>query len=329
MVAFETFCDSLPNYQQQLQRGLDLGLIEVSPAPKKEDRVYRIPRILPHIIPKIKRPETPEFYSLYRKAHDKLHELWGNEQNRSEEKWRGIFKLLFADKYNPDRFRQGFSQMLSVQYNAKADKALESELRQLKDELSKENFCYQLEDYLRQGDWRKADEETAWLFYKVMVLQEYRNWTDLFDNFPNSILQELDRLWVTSSHGNFGFSVQKRIWTDIGGNLNPDNERWDSYGEQIGWYRSNELWNSWEGYNASSFTLESQGNLPALPYIRGELKSLPWDSSNEGLNSFLAKYYGRNTFQLCARTDLMKEGEEVVLMAGWMGWWHLFFHNKI
>ena len=213
--------------------------------------------------------------------------------------------------------------------NAKADKALESELRQLKDELSKENFCYQLEDYLRQGDWRKADEETAWLFYKVMVLQEYRNWTDLFDNFPNSILQELDRLWVTSSHGNFGFSVQKRIWTDIGGNLNPDNERWDSYGEQIGWYRSNELWNSWEGYNASSFTLESQGNLPALPYIRGELKSLPWDSSNEGLNSFLAKYYGRNTFQLCARTDLMKEGEEVVLMAGWMGWWHLFFHNKI
>ncbi len=121
MVALEAVCHSLPNYQQQLQRGLDLGLIEVSSEPREENRVYRVSRILPHIILSIRLPQEPKVYSLYRKAHNKLHQLWGNENNKSEEKWREIFRLLFADKENTTRFREGFSKMLEVQYNGEAD----------------------------------------------------------------------------------------------------------------------------------------------------------------------------------------------------------------
>ncbi|MGK7950778.1 MAG: GUN4 domain-containing protein [Xenococcaceae cyanobacterium] len=261
MAALEAVCDSLPKYQKQLQRGLDLGLIEMSPEPRKENRVYRVSRILPHIIPTIRLPEAPKVNSLYRNAHEKLHELWGHKKNRSEEKWREIFRLLFADKESPERFRQGFSQMLAVECNLEADRAFESELRQLKDELPEENFYSQLEDYLRQGDWRKADEETAWLFYLVMVQQGYEDWSELCTYFPNQILKEIDQLWVDYSQGHFGFSIQKRIWENVGGNPNPDYETWEKFCNQVEWYEENDS----KEYKSLPFSIESlDGNLPAL-----------------------------------------------------------------
>ena len=262
MVALEEVCDSLPNYQQQLQIWLDLGLIEMSSEPKEEDRVYRVSRILPHIITNIQLPQAPK---VYRKAHNKLYELWGNKENESEEKWREIFRLLFAEKDNRQRFRQGFSQMLAVQYNPQADRALKSELRQLKAELSEENFCCQLEDYLRQGDWRKADEETAWLFYLVMVQQGYEYWDELCRKLPSEILNNIDQLWVNHSQGKFGFSIQKRIWDNVVENsINYETEKnletEKKFCKQVEWLEKN----NWKEYKSLPFSLESvEGNLPA------------------------------------------------------------------
>ena len=260
MVALDAVCDSLPNYQLQLQRGLDLGLVEMSPEPREEDRVYRVSRILPHIITKIRLPEKTKVYPLYRKAHDKLYELWGHKENESEEKWIEIFRLLFADQDNSQRFRQGFFQMLAVQYNQEADKAFESELRQLEEELPEENLCCQLENYLSKGNWRKADEETAWLFYLVMVQQEYEDWYELCKNFPSEILNEIDQLWVNHSQGKFGFSIQKRIWSGVRGYTNADYKTWEKFGKQVEWYEEND----WKEYNSLPFSIESlDGNLPA------------------------------------------------------------------
>jgi CHAT domain-containing protein len=82
MTALEGFCESLPDYKQQLQRGLDLGLIEISPEPKEEDRVYRVSRILPHIISNIQLPQEPEIYYLYRKASESLYlSFWQNQEH--------------------------------------------------------------------------------------------------------------------------------------------------------------------------------------------------------------------------------------------------------
>ncbi len=191
--ALSAVCESISGYKEQLSRAIKLGLIEVSPEPEESNRVYRVSRILPHIIPNIQLPSAPDVYPVYRKAHEKLHELWGNQQNQSEEKWGEIFRLLFADKDNPQRFRQGFSEMLAVQDNSEADRGLESELSELKAELPEKNLCCQLEDYLRQGDWRKADEETAWLFYLVMVQQEYKNYEELLEKFVT--VQGGDEIW--------------------------------------------------------------------------------------------------------------------------------------
>ncbi len=274
--ALEAVCESISGYKKQLSLAIELGLIEVSPEPEESNRVYRVSRILPHIIPTIRLPEAPKVYSLYRKAHEKLHDLGGHEENFDEEIWREIFRLLFADKENPLRFRQGFSEMLAVQNNSQADRALQSELRQLKDELPAENFCHQLEDYLSQREWRKADEETAWIFYLVMVQQDYKNWSELCQKFPSEILNEIDRLWVKHSEGHFGFSIQKRIWESVGGNPDAGIEIWSNFARGVEWYDPNEY--EWRDYNQMSFkTRESVvGNLPAL-YARAEtIQVLLW-----------------------------------------------------
>ncbi len=281
MIALEAVCDSLPQYQQQLQRGLDLGLIEKSPEPRKQDRVYRVSRILPHIIPNIQLPEAPKVYSLYRKANEELYQLWGNKENKSEEKWREIFRLLFANKENPGRFRQGFSQMLAVQYNWKADRAFELELRRLKDELPQRIHCSHLKAYLRYEQWRKADEETAWLFYLVMVQQGYEDWYELCQKFPSEILNQIDQLWMNYSEEKFGFSIQKRIWEGVGGQPNANMRTWIKFGKQVEWLSKENAWkegvggelveylegeNAWsKEYNSLPFSMESlDGNLPAL-----------------------------------------------------------------
>lgn len=266
MTALEVVCDSLPNYKQPLQRGLDLGLIEISSEFQEGDWVYRVSRILTHIIVNIQLPEKPGVYSLYRKAHDKLHELWGNKENRHEEKWREIFRLLFADKENTERFRQGFSQMLLVQFNSESDRALESELRQLKDKLSEENFYSQLENHLRHYEWGKADEETLWLFYLVMILKNYEDLKDTLIKFPCEICNEINRLWINYSNNNLGFSLQKNIWDNI---ILDNQEEKLNYSDlmerlikQLEWYKGDR-----EPNNLFTKSLK-KGNLPALLYTR-------------------------------------------------------------
>ncbi|OCQ89578.1 hypothetical protein BCD67_13345 [Oscillatoriales cyanobacterium USR001] len=263
MTALEVVCAALPNYQQQLKRAQELGLMEISPDVQAENQVYRVSRILSHIIPQIRLPEAPEVYNLYKKAHEKLHELWGSQRNESEEKWREIFRLLFADRENPERFRQGFDEMLAVQYNSEADAALESELRQRKNELSTENLCRQLEVYLSQQEWRKADEETAWIFYQVMVQQDYEDWWELCSKFPCETLKQIDRLWVDNSQGRLGFSIQKRIWESVGGHPDADDEIWEKFGDKVGWRREEEEWVS---YNLITFDTKTTGHLPALAH---------------------------------------------------------------
>ncbi|MEH1779736.1 MAG: GUN4 domain-containing protein [Nostoc sp.] len=235
MVALEAACDELPNYQQQLLRGLKLGLIEVSSEVQEENRVYRVSRILSHIILTICLPKEPEVYSLYQKAYEQLHQLWGYRENKSIEKWQEIFRLKFANKENPERFRQGFSQMLAVQDNSEADKAFEGELRKVADDLVNRELCIQLENYLQQKQWKEADEETAWIFYQVMVKENYQYWGDLLENFPCKILNNINRLWLQNSNNKFGINIQSKIYQSLGGTTEYNSAVWADFGECVGW----------------------------------------------------------------------------------------------
>ncbi len=94
-----------------------------------------------------------------------------------------------------------------------------------------------LRDYLAQGKWKEADEETT----RVMLAVAKRDkWLDLedIDNFPCEDLSIIDKLWVKYSKGKFGFSVQKRIYQSFGGTREYDiydREIWEKFEDKVGW----------------------------------------------------------------------------------------------
>jgi hypothetical protein len=148
--------------------------------------------------------------------------------------------------------------MLAIQYDQKAaDRALETELIKKKRELSRTTLYEKLEELLRQEEWRAADEETAWIFYQLMILEDFDNFYHLYKNFPCKELDEIDALWVNYSDGQFGFSVQKKIWESVGGTWTDgmtrdwlkDIETWEKFGKRVGWFdkeqgRRAKYWNS-------------------------------------------------------------------------------------
>jgi hypothetical protein len=84
--------------------------------------------------------------------------------------------------------------------------------------------------------------------------REQQRWlraTDIID-FPNTDLCTIDYLWVKYSNGRFGFTVQKRIWWDVG-------EDKKKFGNRIGWY----IESNWKSYSNICFTLNApMGHLP-------------------------------------------------------------------
>ncbi len=101
------------------------------------------------------------------------------------------------------------------------------------DDLSSDrNVDYtQLRDFLKAGQWKKADEETLAVMLKAAG-RDIKGWLsyESIENFPCTHLRTIDQLWVKYSDGRFGFSVQKRIWESV-------DKDYEKFGEVIGWIR--------------------------------------------------------------------------------------------
>jgi hypothetical protein len=254
---------------EQIEKGINLGLIEESSEREEENRLYRVSPILPKTISSIHLPvDEQELLSLYRKGYELLDSLWGNKENRDEERWAEIFRLAFADKENPERFREQFTKMIEVQYNYKADSAYEKELRKQSEYLTEnQGQIYQkLEEYLQQQDWKKADYETALIMYQWMVIENYRDFYDLFTQIPLDVIDEIDHLWVKYSEGKFGIKGQAKIYRDLGGTEEYNEEVWESFGDRVGW-REGGRWLELEevAYHA---TTHENNHFPILLYSR-------------------------------------------------------------
>ncbi len=117
-----------------------------------------------------------------------------------------------------------------------------------------------LRDYLAQGKWKEADEETARVMLAV-AKREKEGWLDdkSIDNFPCADLRTIDQLWVKYSDGKFGFSVQKRIYQGFGGTRKYDREIWDKFGDKVGWRKGGD----WLYYTDITFDKKApEGHLP-------------------------------------------------------------------
>jgi hypothetical protein len=144
-----------------------------------------------------------------------------------------------------------------------------------------------LRNLLKQGKWKEADQETLALILKA-ANREKEACLDIesIKNFPCTDLCTIDQLWVKYSNGHFGFSVQKRIWENVGGKPGEYNEEaLKEFGNRIGW-RKKLLgflnYETWLNYSEITFRLDApSGHLP----LAGGMNGL-WDGVEQDISFF-------------------------------------------
>ena len=156
-----------------------------------------------------------------------------------------------------------------------AEKEYQAKLREEEEKLKVEQQAQQkklisavgydytkLENYLKNGQWKEADQETTKIMLEIGDKDNKKYLTiDDIKKFPVEDLRTIDQLWLKYSDNKFGFSVQKQIWLDCGGKLD-DSYQWDIYkklSDRVGWRRDGE----WASYDNLDFSTNApQGHLP-------------------------------------------------------------------
>jgi serine/threonine protein kinase len=124
-----------------------------------------------------------------------------------------------------------------------------------------------LEDLLKRQQWKQADEETTNVMLQAANRKKegwLRDKKDS-DNFPCEDLRTIDQLWVKYSGGRFGFSVQAKIYRELGGTRQYNERVWQAFGDRVGW-RVNK---SWIYYRDVTFDLKAP--LGHLPFVVNRL----------------------------------------------------------
>ncbi len=119
---------------------------------------------------------------------------------------------------------------------------------------------------LANGNWKGANYETYLVMLKVVGRKE-GDWirNEELLNFPCTDLRTIDNLWVKYSSRRFGFSVQKKIYLEVGGK--PDGKyhekAWNKFGDRVGWRKG--WWiKEWITYGEETFdTSAPMGHLPS------------------------------------------------------------------
>jgi len=162
-----------------------------------------------------------------------------------------------------------------------------------------------LRDLLAEGKWKEANKETGRLMLAVGYLTAEKKvrdgeWTHSDPSedclnflhlwyFPCPDLCTIDRLWLKYSNGRFGFSVQKRIMSELGEDTisflcksrssyqesQKQRELRGSFERRIGWYtpdREDSAGRMTLGlkiYNDLTFSMQApHGHLPTANYCR-------------------------------------------------------------
>ncbi len=130
----------------------------------------------------------------------------------------------------------------------------------------------QLEQLLKAGKWKEADEETTNKMLEV-ARRTKEGWLRVedIDNFPCEDLRTIDQLWVKYSDGRFGFSVQKHIYQSLKGTRSYDRKVWSAFGDQVGW----RVGGSWLYHTDLKFNQTApEGHLPS---VGDKTVSIGWD----------------------------------------------------
>ena len=146
---------------------------------------------------------------------------------------------------------------------------LKEKIASLEEKLLRVSGVYRYEDlqkYLKDGKWFEADKETVKLVLAIAGESELENLRpDEIEHIDCSELQVIDRLWSHYSDGHFGFSLQAKIYQDLGGNqqttIEQNSQLIEKWGERLGW-RKNGSWIKCSDLDYSEQA--AKGGLPGL-----------------------------------------------------------------
>ena len=131
------------------------------------------------------------------------------------------------------------------QFQTKLDRLSElpEKVDRLEEKLLRVSNIYRydrLQSLLKAGEWLEADKETSRLILAISGETDIENLRpDEVANLDCSELQVIDRLWLNYSNNRFGFSVQTKIYQELGGSIETTieqnaevTERW---GDRLQW----------------------------------------------------------------------------------------------
>lgn len=123
-----------------------------------------------------------------------------------------------------------------------------------------------LQNLLKEKKWLEADQETVKLILVIAGQAQLENLRpEEINNLDCSELQVIDRLWLTYSDNRFGFSIQAKMYQDLGGSeqttIEQDAELIEQWGDKLGWRKSGK-WLKCSDLDYSEDALK--GGLPGL-----------------------------------------------------------------
>lgn len=162
-----------------------------------------------------------------------------------------------------------------------------------------------LEEYLKNEQWKEADLETMEILIEIADSIESPNqpmkdrdiitWLELkdIDKIPDEDLKTIDKLWVEYSKGHFGFSVQAKIWTEkeCRGKQGEFNFiiYQNKFAKSIGWYDGRKWINRYDNFD---FSVDAKrGHLPSLSFPNQKIREITWSRWKETFERFFPRLF--------------------------------------
>jgi GUN4-like/NACHT domain len=215
-----------------------------------------------------------------------LKDANGDQPLDDDRSWWRQTILLYAAQTNPtnlikEAIAQGAVILADAAYRETSrsiSPTIAGELKNLNSTVQDLKYA-QLAALLKIGKWEEADRETYRLMI-TMVGKEEGQWFDREDleNLPRADLLKIDQLWVTSSNGHFGFSVQKQIW-EVCGSPMSSNRNWDYFCVEVGWKTFVEA-TSYIGANSKLKSNPSISPVGELPYLKNRERIVEYRPTN-------------------------------------------------
>lgn len=120
-----------------------------------------------------------------------------------------------------------------------------------RDQLGVDDAYKQLKEELSAGEWKKANETTKYLVFKISNQEQTGLLNkETIQNFPSRDLNVINNLWIKYSNGHFGFSIQKQICKQ---------HDYQEFLSNVGWYMDN----GWLSEENLDYTIgAARGHLP-------------------------------------------------------------------